>query len=65
MFSSNNISFGKCQKADKKKSKEDDQTLEELNYDLGLPYKPPARLIRAKYKELLDQSDCWKLFVQL
>ena len=30
-----------------------------------LPYSPLARLIRAKYKEPLDQSDCWKLFVQL
>ena len=32
LFSSNNISFCKCQKADeKKKSEEDEQTLEELN----------------------------------
>ena len=30
-----------------------------------LSYRPLARLIRAKYKEPLDQSDCWKLFVQL
>ena len=30
-----------------------------------LPYRPLARLIRAKYKQLLDQSDCMKLFVQL
>ena len=31
LFSSNNIYFCKCQKADEKKSKEDKQTLEELN----------------------------------
>ena len=31
MFSSNNIYFCKCQNADEKKSKEDEQTLEELN----------------------------------
>ena len=32
LFSSNNIYFCKCQKADEKKqSKEDEQTLEELN----------------------------------
>ena len=111
LFSSSNIYFCKCQKADEKKSKEDEQTLEELNsahhrskakcqlvqtiklnklncscfchiinilltelsrsvwenLDLGrvyrphcvrsvlttsvkiLPYRPPARLIRAKY----------------
>ena len=30
-----------------------------------LPYRPPARLIRAKYEEPLGQSDRWKLFVQL
>ena len=30
MFSSNNIYFCKCQNADEKKSKEDEQTLEEL-----------------------------------
>ena len=31
LFSSNNIYFFKCQKADEKKSKEEEQTLEELN----------------------------------
>ena len=31
MFSSNKIYFCQCQKADEKKSKEDEQTLEELN----------------------------------
>ena len=31
LFLSNNICFCKCQKADAKKSKEDEQTLEELN----------------------------------
>ena len=31
LFSSNNIYFCKCQKADEKKSKEDEKTLEELN----------------------------------
>ena len=31
LFSSNNIYFCKCQKAAVKKSKEDEQTLEELN----------------------------------
>ena len=31
LFSSNNIYSCKCQKADEKKSKEDEQTLEELN----------------------------------
>ena len=28
-------------------------------------YKPPGPVYIASYKELLDQSDCWKLFVQL
>ena len=28
-------------------------------------YKPPAAVYIASYKEPLDQSDCWKLFVQL
>ena len=28
-------------------------------------YKPPGAVYIASYKELLDQSDCWKLFVQL
>ena len=31
LFSSKNIYFGKCHRADEKKSKEDEQTLEELN----------------------------------
>ena len=31
LFSSNNIYFFKCQKADEKKSKKGDKTLEELN----------------------------------
>ena len=31
LFSSNNIYFCKCQKADGKKSKEDEQVSEELN----------------------------------
>ena len=31
LFSSNNIYFCKCQKADEKKIKEDEQTLEKLN----------------------------------
>ena len=31
LFSSNNIYFCECQKADEKKSKEDKETLEELN----------------------------------
>ena len=31
LFSSKNIYFCNCQKADEKKSKEDEQTLEELN----------------------------------
>ena len=31
LFSSNNIYFSKCQKADEEKSEEDEQTLEELN----------------------------------
>ena len=123
-FSSNNIYFCKCQKADEKKSKEDEQTLEELNsahrrsqakcqlvqtmvqtsylkriklflfchivnilltelsrsvwenLDLGrvygprcvrsvlmtsvkiLPYRPPARLIRTKYKLYYLISGC-------
>ena len=28
-------------------------------------YKPPGAVYIASYKEPLDQSDCWKLFVQL
>ena len=28
-------------------------------------YKPPGAVYIASYKERLDQSDCWKLFVQL
>ena len=28
-------------------------------------YKPPGAVYIASYKEALDQSDCWKLFVQL
>ena len=28
-------------------------------------YKPSASVYIASFKELLDQSDCWKLFVQL
>ena len=28
-------------------------------------YKPPGVVYIASYKEPLDQSDCWKLFVQL
>ena len=28
-------------------------------------YKPPGAVYIASYKELLDQSDCWTLFVQL
>jgi len=28
-------------------------------------YKPPGKVYIASYKEPLDQSDCWKLFVQL
>ena len=28
-------------------------------------YKPPGAVNTASYKELFDQSDCWKLFVQL
>ena len=31
LFSFNNIYLSKCQKIDEKKSKEDEQTLEELN----------------------------------
>ena len=31
LFSANNIYFSKCQNADEKKSKEDEQTLEEWN----------------------------------
>ena len=32
---------------------------------LKMLYKPPGAVYIASYKELLDQSDCWKLFVQL
>ena len=28
-------------------------------------YKPPGEIYIASYKEPLDQSDCWKLFVEL
>ena len=28
-------------------------------------YKPPRAVYIVSYKELLNQSDCWKLFVQL
>jgi len=28
-------------------------------------YKPPGAVYIALYEEPLDQSDCWKLFVQL
>ena len=28
-------------------------------------YKPPGAVYIASYKEPLDPSDCWKLFVQL
>ena len=28
-------------------------------------YKPPGAVYIASYEERLDQSDCWKLFVQL
>ena len=31
----------------------------------NLRYGPQTRLVRGIYKERLDQSDCWKLFVQL
>ena len=32
---------------------------------LKMLYKPPGAVYIASYKELLDQSDCWKVFVQL
>ena len=32
---------------------------------LEMLYKPSGAVYIVSYKELLDQSDCWKLFVQL
>ena len=47
LFSSNNIYFCKCQKADEEKSEEDGQNLEELNsarrrFQAKCQYKPVA-----------------------
>ena len=33
--------------------------------EMAMLYKPPGAVYIASYKEPLDQSDCWKLFVQL
>ena len=45
LFSSNNIYFCKCQKADEKKNKEDEQTLEELN-SAHLPSQTKCQLVQ-------------------
>ena len=36
-----------------------------INQGSKMLYSPPGAVNIASYKESLDQSDCWKLFVQL
>ena len=58
LFSSNNIYFCKCQKADEKKSKEDEQPLEELN--------SAHRRLPAKFQLAQASYNKWiKLFMLL
>ena len=48
LFSSNNIYFCKCQKADEEKNKEDEQTLEELN-SAHIPSQAKCQLVQPGY----------------